>query len=338
MIAGVSTLLAPDSFKGSLSASAVASALARGFAESQRTAVMHPLSDGGDGAQECVRTAVGGSLRLVRVHDPLGQSIDAHYLALDSRHAVVEMALASGLALVGERNNALQATTRGTGELIAAARAAGARHVTVMAGGSASTDGGLAAIEALGGSLRGIQVTVACDVRTSFLEAAETFAPQKGASPKEVTLLSRRLEQLADRYATEFGVDVRVLPGAGAAGGLAGGLAALGAQLVDGFEYIAELTEFDDALDEADLVVTGEGGLDRTSFDGKVVGEVLRRAHEHAIPAVVVAARSTEVGRELAAELGAEVITLLENDSAPNLSREETVQRLEAVGKEIAHR
>lgn len=337
MISSAPTLLAPDSYKGSLSAPFVASALARGFPSDTQALVLHPLSDGGDGATECVQTAIGGTVRRVQVHDPLGRRIDTCYLMVDARHAVIEVARASGLALVAGHNDALRASTRGTGELIAAARSAGARQVTVLAGGSATTDGGLGAIEALGGSLRGIRLTVACDVHTSFLEAAATFAPQKGASASEVSLLARRLEQLADRYETEFGKDVRLLDGGGAAGGLAGGLAALGAELVNGFEYIADLTEFDEALQNSNCVVTGEGRLDRTSFDGKVVGEVLRRAHDHAVPSVVVTARSTAAGRERAAALGAEVITLVE-DHQPDPTPDATCELLAAAGERIARR
>lgn len=336
MTSSASTLVAPDSFKGCLTAPEVAAALARGLQlEYSGTIVQHPMSDGGDGAQECVQSALGGTLRGVLVHDPLGRPLDAHYLAVDSRLAAIEVAVASGLALVRGRNDPLQASTRGTGELIAAARAAGARHVMVMAGGSATTDGGLGAIEALGGSLRGMQVTVACDVRIPFLAAAETFAPQKGASPSEVKLLSRRLDQLADRYETDYSVDVRGLVGGGAAGGLAGGLAALGARLVDGFECIADITEFDDALANSALVVTGEGQLDRTSFDGKVVGEVLRRASHAGVRAVVVAARATDQGRRLASDLGAEVIALV-GDGEPDCSHSDTIERLAAAAAQLA--
>src|SRR5690606_17500378 len=149
---------------------------------------------------------------------------------------VIEMAEASGLLLAGGRdgNDAVAASTAGTGELIVAALDAGARRIVVGVGGSATTDGGLAALRALHplGRLKGVELLVACDVRTTFVDAAEVFAPQKGASPAQVALLRRRLERLAQVYLDEHGVDVTELAGAGAAGGLAGGLAAAGARLV----------------------------------------------------------------------------------------------------------
>ncbi|HEV3225835.1 MAG TPA: glycerate kinase, partial [Acidimicrobiales bacterium] len=197
------------------------------------------------------------------------------------------------LELVGgpEGNDPIAASTYGTGELIAAAIDAGARRILVGVGGSATTDGGLGALRALFPlpRVRGVELEVACDVRTRFVDAADLFAPQKGATPAQVELLRRRLERLAQVYREEHGVDVESLPGAGAAGGLAGGLAAAGAHLVEGFELVADEVGFDDALDGADLVVTGEGFLDEQSFDGKVVGGVIDRASALKIPVLVIA-------------------------------------------------
>jgi glycerate kinase len=212
--------------------------------------------------------------------------------------AIVEMARASGLALVSSHSDPLRASTRGTGELIAAARAQGFKRIVVAVGGSATTDGGLAAVEALGWSLKGLDVTVACDVDTLFLDAARVFGPQKGASAAQVALLTRRLEKLADQYRTRTGVDVTALPGAGAAGGLAGGLAAIGAQLVPGFDAVAEAVGLETLLDDTALVVTGEGKVDASSLAGKVVGGVLEWAADAGVEhAAVIAGQITDDAR-----------------------------------------
>jgi glycerate kinase len=210
---------------------------------------------------------------------------------MDGEVGVVEMARASGLALVGgpDGNDPLRATTRGTGQLMAAALEAGARRIIVGVGGSASTDGGLGAVTALGGrQLRGVDVVVACDVTTRFVDAAEHFAPQKGASAAQVALLKRRLERLAQVYERDFGIDVTEIEGSGAAGGLAGGLAALGAELVPGFEVVADALDLAERVAAADLVVTGEGFLDEQSFRGKAVGGVAEIAREHGVPLLVI--------------------------------------------------
>jgi glycerate kinase len=214
--------------------------------------------------------------------------------------------------LVQGRNDALRASTRGTGELIATALRAGARRVIVGVGGSASTDGGLAAAEALGWSLGGADVVVACDVSTPFVDAARVFGPQKGATDAQVSLLTRRLARLADEYDARTGVDVRELPGSGAAGGLAGGLAAIGARLESGFDVVADAAGLEAALDAVDLVVTGEGRLDTTSFDGKVVGGVLEWAADAGVPrAAVIVGQATPEGRdEIALFAGADLLVL----------------------------
>jgi glycerate kinase len=246
-----------------------------------------PLADGGEGTLEVLLAARGGQLRVARVTGPLGDPVEAEWGLLADGTAVIELARASGLALAGPRHDAVQATTRGTGELILAALAAGARRAIVSLGGSATTDGGLGAVEALGWSLHGLEVTVACDVRTGFCDAAAVFGPQKGAKPDEVKVLTERLHGLSALYRARTGVDVSGLMGAGAAGGTAGGLAALGAGLRSGFEVVADAVSLSDALAGADLVVTGEGKLDASSLAGKVVGEVLHRAPSGAGRAVI---------------------------------------------------
>ena len=222
------------------------------------------------------------------------------------------MARASGLALVLGRNDPLRASTRGTGELISVARREGFRQVLVAVGGSATTDGGLAAVEAMGWSLQGMEITVACDVETSFLDAARRYGPQKGASDAQVALLARRLALVADQYRTRTGVDVTAITGAGAAGGLAGGLAAIGAQLVPGFEAVAEAVGLEHAFEGAAVVVTGEGKLDVSSLEGKVVGGVLAWSADLGVPRVaVIAGQVTDEARAALAERGdVEVLAL----------------------------
>lgn len=280
-------VVAPDKFKGTVSATGAAEALARGLRALGHDVVCRPMADGGEGTLD----VLGGANRTTTVTGPLGDPVDAAW-RLDGRSAVVEMARASGLGLVGGRegNDAVAASTYGTGELIAAAIDAGARSVVVGVGGSATTDGGLGALRAMYPlqRFRGIDLEVACDVRLGFADAARVFAPQKGASAAQVELLERRLERLVEVYAEEYGVDVSTLEGAGAAGGLAGGLACVGAHLVRGFDLVADLVGLDELVESADLVVTGEGFLDDGSFDGKVVGGVAELAASVGVPVVAV--------------------------------------------------
>ncbi len=278
---------APDKLKGTASAAQVAEAIDRAATAAGWEATQLPMADGGEG----ILDALGGRPQHTWVHGPLGDPVEAEW-RLEGRRAVIEMARASGLSLVGgaDHNDPMAASTTGTGELIAAAVGAGARRVIVGVGGSATTDGGLGAVRALGSGarVRGIKLVVACDVTTTFVDAARVFAPQKGASPAQVKMLERRLARLAQDYLEEYGVDVASMPGAGAAGGLAGGLAAVGATLVPGFELVAEAVELAEAVAEADLVVTGEGLLDDQSFHGKVVGGVASVAAEHGVPALAI--------------------------------------------------
>lgn len=280
-------VIAPDKFRGTATAAALVDAACAAVRSAGWDASGFPMADGGEGTLE----ALGGANRTTTVSGPLGDPVDAAW-RLDRRRAVIEMATASGLALVGgpEGNDAVGASTYGTGELIAAALEAGARRIVVGLGGSATTDGGFGALRALPPlpRLRGVDLVVACDVRTRFVDAATVFAPQKGATDAEVELLRRRLERLVDLYHEEYGVDVSDLPRAGAAGGLAGALAAVGATLVDGFEVVAEEVELFEAIEGASLVVTGEGHLDAESFNGKVVGGVVDAAAEAGVECLVV--------------------------------------------------
>ncbi len=280
-------VVAPDKFRGTVTASECAEALAGPLRSAGHDVVVRPMADGGEGTLD----ALGGPNRRTVVTGPVGDPVEAEW-RLSGRSAVIEMARASGLALAGgpEENDAVAASTHGTGELIAAALDAGANDVVVGVGGSATTDGGLGALRALYPvhRLRGVRLTVACDVRTRFVDAARDFAPQKGASPTQVKLLERRLERLQQVYLEEYGVDVSALESAGAAGGLAGGLACVGGELLSGFDLVAERLDLDADVEGADLVVTGEGFLDEESFDGKVVGGIVDLARHVGVPVVAV--------------------------------------------------
>ena len=273
----VHVLAAPDKFRGTASAAEIAAAVAGAASAVSATCDRAPMADGGEGTLE----ALGGPNRTSVVTGPLGEPVTAPW-RLSRGVAVIEMALASGLALAGgaSGNDPVNATTAGTGELIAEAVAAGARRVLVAVGGSATTDGGLGAVQALPSRARmsGVEVIVACDVRTIFVDAATVFGPQKGASPVQVELLTRRLRTLTEMYERDFGVDVTTMPGSGAAGGLAGGLAARGASLVDGFDVVADEIGLRERISSADVAVTGEGRYDATSLVGKVVGGVAELA------------------------------------------------------------
>lgn len=283
-------VVAPDKFRGSATAAEVADAVGAEASALGWTVDRAPVSDGGEGF--CA--VLGGRRRPATVRGPLGEPVEAAWFELDGGStAAIEMAMASGLELVGgwEDNDPMRATTAGTGELIAAAVKAGARRLLVGMGGSATTDGGWGALEVLEphSRLSGVRIEVACDVRTRFADAAAVFSPQKGATPAQVELLARRLERLVQLYRERFGVDVSQLDGSGAAGGLAGGLAAIGGHLVSGFELVADRIDLADRIEGADLVITGEGLLDDQSFEGKSVGGVVALAAELGVPVMVLA-------------------------------------------------
>ncbi|MFZ9532736.1 MAG: glycerate kinase, partial [Ilumatobacteraceae bacterium] len=266
-------LAAVDKFRGTASAHQAAKAIADACWTTGHDCIELPMADGGEGTL----AALGGANQLLRVEGPLGAPVDAPW-RFHRGTAVIEMALASGLHLVGgaEGNDAIAASTIGTGQLIDAALNLGAERIIVCLGGSATTDGGLGAVSAVStpARLKRVEFVVACDVGTPFLDAAEVFAPQKGATPAQVKFLVNRLAATAERYRQRFGVDVTQVRGGGAAGGLAGGLFALGATLVPGFDVVADELGLYDAVVECDVIVTGEGRLDATSFHGKVVGGV----------------------------------------------------------------
>jgi glycerate 2-kinase len=300
----------------------VADAIANGVRAGGGEAEALPAADGGEGTMACLLRALGGELRDAAVHDPLGREIEASFAVLADGRSVVEVAQASGLALVAEgERDAEAASSAGTGELIAAAVSSGAERVLVAAGGSATTDGGAGAIEAVeaAGGIGKAKLEVICDVATPFERAAEAFAPQKGADPETVSRLAERLTARAGALPR----DPRGKAMTGAAGGLAGGLwAQYGARLVPGAAYVLGVLRFDRRLEDAGAVITGEGRLDASSLEGKLVGEVAKRCAEAGVPLHVIAG---EVDPVAEAKLG-----------AASAREAGTLQEIERAGEAIA--
>jgi glycerate kinase len=257
------------------------------------------VADGGEGTMALLVEAFRGELVAARASDPLGRPVDCHFGLVDGgATAIVETAQASGLGLVSpEERDAWRASTRGTGELIVAAAAAGARRIVVAVGGSATTDGGAGAIDAIRatGGLGGARLEVLCDVQCAFEQAPRIFGPQKGADPALVARLETRLDALA----RSLPKDPRGIPATGCAGGLSGGLwAAFDAELRPGAAAVLDALDVDERMREARLVIAGEGCLDDQSFGGKIVGELVRRAHEASVPIHVVAGTSRLTANE----------------------------------------
>ena len=320
-------VVAPNAFKGCLTAGEAARAMATGigraFPEAKVVAV--PVADGGDGLVDVAVEALGGALRRVRVTGPLFDPVGAAFCYVEAdRFAAVEMALASGLALVPpDRRDAMRTTTRGTGELIAAALDLGVSRIGVGIGGSATNDGGIGMASALGvrfldagGSevrpvggelanidridmtgldarLRHVRIEAVCDVDNPLCGprgAAYVYGPQKGASADQVRLLDEGLAHLADVIERDLGIKVRDMPGAGAAGGLGAGLHAfLGAEIRRGVDLVLDLVELDAKLAGADLVLTGEGQIDFQTAYGKAPAGVGAAASRRRIPCVAIA-------------------------------------------------
>jgi glycerate 2-kinase len=314
-------LVAPDSFKGTFRAAEVAGAIGRGL---ERSGLMPPdlcpLADGGEGTMEALLLALGGDTVGVEVSDPLGRPHSAAFgLVEDGATAVIEMAAASGLGLVGEsERDAWAASTYGTGELICAAIDAGAQVVLVGVGGSATTDGGAGALQAIEdhGGLRGARIVVLSDVRTPFERAPAVYGPQKGADAPMVERLEARLDELARRLPR----DPRGVPMTGAAGGLSGGLwAAHGAVLEPGAPWILDALGFDARMRAARAVVTGEGKLDEQTLEGKLVGEIGTRTRQAGVPlhAIVGTDRLDAFGKRIIdLQLVQEATTLDEIEAA----------------------
>ncbi|MGF0237827.1 glycerate kinase [Rhodococcus sp. IEGM1300] len=320
-------VIAPDSFKDSLSAQGVADAIALGLADVWPDAqlIKCPMADGGEGTVEAILAACDGELRRNHVRGPLGKTVDAAWGWLPQSHtAIIEMAEASGLQLVPlDQRDACISSTFGTGELIRAALDAGAQRIILAIGGSATNDGGAGAMQALGVTLLDahdqvlapgglalaqlakidlcgidprltqVRFDIAADVNNPLCGphgASAIFGPQKGASPEQVQQLDHSLGHFAEHCARALNKDVRDEPGSGAAGGL--GFAAkafLGAQFKAGVEVVAELVGLDDAIKNANLVITGEGRFDSQTLRGKTPFGVATIAKQHAVPVIVIA-------------------------------------------------
>jgi glycerate kinase len=325
-------LVAPASLRRSLSAVDVAAAIAEGLrvGDPSLEVVSLPVADGGDDTSEVLRVALGGTRHRVAAHDALGRPCEASFLLLPDATAVVDVSSASGWGPLGElgdrRRDPLHASTFGTGEVMAAALAAGARTIIVGVGGSATVDGGTGLLQALGvrwldaqgaalppggaalehlaqvdrtclderldPRLAATTVRLACDVDSPLLGdagAARMFGPQKGAGPAEVELLERALARFGQVLARDLGVDVRALTRAGAAGGVAGGLhAVLGAPLDDGAGSVLDLLRFEEHVAACDVVITAEGRLDAQTLRGKAPLRVAEGAARQGKPVVAI--------------------------------------------------
>lgn len=326
-------VFAPDSFKGSLSATDAADALAAGWTSVRPRdhVVSSPQADGGEGTMDAIARATDGA--LVRpagvVEGPDGRPVEGRWLQLPDGTGVVELAQMSGLPLM-RAPDAMGATSRGLGQVIAAALDAGADRLLIGLGGSASTDAGIPVLDALGGRrLPARGALLLTDVTAPLLGprgAATVFGPQKGASPADVERLERRLEAAA----AVLGGDPAA-PGAGAAGGVGFGLASWGAAIVRGAEFVAEITGLEGRIAEADLVVTGEGSFDHQSLLGKTPGLVLELAARHGVPAVVVAGR-------VAPGSAQDAVSLSELAGSPEAAMAEPRTWLQEAGAMLARR
>ena len=323
-------LIAPDSFKGSLTALEAASAIERGVLQAAPDAIVlkHPISDGGEGLVSVVTPALGGRIMTTTVSGPLpGQRVDARWgLSADGSTAIIEMAEAAGLPLVPlERRDPKVTTTYGVGELIGAALDAEVTSIVIGIGGSATNDGGAGMAEALGVQfldssgkpiarggaallnlahidceqihprLGNVEMLVACDVQNRLCGtqgASAVYGPQKGATLSDVALLDNALERYGNAIQSQMDIDVLAVPGGGAAGGLGAGLVAFcGSTLMRGIDLVLRVTKFDERLRISDLVITGEGKIDRQTYYGKALSGVLEHAHRFNVPVVAVVGR-----------------------------------------------
>ena len=316
-------IIISDSFKGTLSSSEICAiaeeAVSRFFPECTLCKV--PVADGGEGTVACFQEACGGELVRLTVQGPFGEPVEAAYLQLPGGQAVVEMAAAAGLPLVGDRKDPRKASTYGVGQLIRHAAEQGNRKILLGLGGSCTNDGGCGCAAALGvrfldqdgqsfvpvgetladicsidlsgtSYLRDVQLTAMCDIDNPMhgpTGAAYVFGPQKGADPETVAFLDSQLVSLDETIRRELGRQVADIPGAGAAGAFGAGMVAFfQAQLRPGIEAVLDLVGFDDMLEGCDMVFTGEGRLDSQSLRGKVLSGVGKRARAHGVPVVAI--------------------------------------------------
>ncbi|MEL7147096.1 MAG: glycerate kinase [Bacteroidota bacterium] len=311
-------LIATDKFKGSLSAQQVCAAIANGILSIDRNAqvTLHPLADGGDGSLEVLNNHFDLEKIQCATTDPLGREVMAHYLVSSSGEAFIEVAAASGMVLLKpEERNPLKTSSKGTGTLIVDAMSKGVSHINILLGGSATNDGGTGILQALGFDfldedgksilprgetlyqihqivppgdnqrLSSCSFSLWCDVTNPFFGtrgAAHVFAHQKGANSAMIQQLDDGLKNFSEIIRKTNGKNVSEMPGAGAAGGIAGGLVGLlNADIVSGASQIMQLTRFEEQVAAHDVIITGEGSLDEQSLNGKVVDGVAKLAHRH---------------------------------------------------------
>ncbi len=368
-------LIAPDSFKGSLSAGDVCKALQKGImtADSAVQVISVPLSDGGEGFLDVFRTGLPGSTRTCFVADPLGKTRPAEYYILEeSQTAIIEMARASGLELVAKsQRNPLKTTSYGTGQLILDALKFGIRDFIIGIGGSATNDSGAGMAQALGvrfydendaeivqymngeliGDCRKIakssihpevmnsRFQVACDVRNPLLGpdgAVRTYAIQKGAQHADLPVLERNLDSFFTLVETSISKQVRDIPGSGAAGGMGAGLIAfLDAVTQSGIDLILDTIKFEELLNGANLIITGEGQLDDQTFHGKAIAGVTSRARNHSVPVIAVTGKNL-LNRENMDKLGlTDIYTLTELAGDGSKAIEDAPKLLESIGQRI---
>ena len=355
-------VIAPDSFKGSLTSVQVATALADGWrlARPDDEVLLAPLADGGEGTLVAIAAAGGWEWRRVDTTDPIGRPVAARWLcSIDDSRAVVELAEASGLSrLAASERDPVGASTRGTGEVIRAVLDDGIRTITLGIGGSATTDGGGGILHALGAVIDGdgvhldgldprlaeVDLRIACDVSNPLLGptgAAATYGPQKGASPEQVTELDGALGRYADRLAVACGRDERDTPGAGAAGGTAFGLLSIGdrfrsVKLVPGVAVVIEETGLREKLAAADLVITGEGRIDAQTAFGKTALGVAELAHAAGVACIAVGGGVEVWGIEALRPLGAVVVPVVERPQSVEEAMAAGIDPLVRCGERIA--
>jgi glycerate kinase len=324
-------VVAPDSFKGSLTSVEVAMALATGWraARPSDELLLAPLADGGEGTLVAIAAAGGWAWQTTDATDPIGRPIQARWLrSLDGERAVVELAEASGLSrLAASERDPIGASTRGTGEVLGAVLDAGITSITLGIGGSATSDGGAGILRALGAAiddfavdlaaldprLATVDLRIACDVSNPLLGpsgAAATYGPQKGATPDDVVVLDAALTRFADRLRAATGRDERDTPGAGAAGGTAFGLLSVAdrfhsVRLVPGVEVVMAETGLAEKLAGADLVITGEGRIDGQTAYGKTALGVAQLARSAGVRCIAIGGGVDPAGEAVLSELGA---------------------------------
>jgi glycerate kinase len=334
----LTVVVAPDSFKGSLTSVEVAQALADGWqrARPNDAVLLAPLADGGEGTLVAIAAAGGWEWRETPATDPIGRPVRARWLrSADGHRAVVELAQASGLSrLTAAERDPRGASTLGTGEVLRAVADDGVERITLGIGGSATSDGGAGILRALGAIvtpdtidlsgldplLAGVDLRIACDVTNPLLGehgAAATYGPQKGATHEDVDVLDAALARYADLLEAATGRRERDTPGAGAAGGTAFGLLCLrdrfrSLELVPGVDVVMDETDLDGKLARADLVVTGEGRIDAQTAFGKTALGVARRAHARGLPSIAVGGGVTQEGVDALAPFGCVVVPVVE--------------------------